>query len=90
MFGFHNDIDASADGVAVTDNTLWQSDIALQHGKINCGASSRPNFIQNYFFWKWMFCKHNFHKKRYYGYTKTNFSPLSSILGPSWSISNPF
>ena len=22
MFGFHNDIDAGADGVAVTDNTL--------------------------------------------------------------------
>ena len=69
MFGFHNDIDASADGVAVTDNTLWQSDIALQHGKINCGASSRPNFIQN-FLSKRMFRKHNFRKKRYYGYKK--------------------
>ena len=47
MFGFHNDIDAGADGVAVTDNTLWQSDIALQHGKINCGASSQSEWFAN-------------------------------------------
>ena len=24
-------------------------------GKINCGASSEPDFIQNYLFWKYMF-----------------------------------
>ena len=50
MFGFHNDIDASADGVAVTDNTLWQSDIALKHGKINCGAS-QTQFPQKKVLW---------------------------------------
>ena len=39
-----------------------------QQGKINCGASSEPDFIQNYF------CNQNFWEKRYLLYNNTTFS----------------
>ena len=41
-----------------------------EQGKIDCGASSQVNFIQNYFFRKHVFRKQNYRKKSTFG-TKT-------------------
>ena len=45
-----------------------------QQGKINCGASSEPDFIQNYF------CNQNFWAKRYLLYNNTTFSRFWSQI----------
>ena len=51
-----------------------------KQGKINCGASSEPDFIQNYFLWKHVF---NFFDNRDKCRTKTLLSVLFNIFWPN-------
>ena len=69
----------------VESTKVWKSSLvpsctsSHKQGKINCGASSEPDFIQNYFLWKHIF---NFFDNRDKCLTKTLFSVLFDIL---WS-----
>ena len=58
-------------------------------GKINCGASSQADFIQNYILQKRIFRKQCFHRKEMFCTKKlflAQFGPFSDQFGPFLTI----